>query len=78
MLDACETLCDSTAVTATARLLSTGQVAKRLGIHIRKVQRMAEAGDLPYVDKLPGHNGRYVFDAAVIEVIAKQRERESA
>jgi excisionase family DNA binding protein len=62
-------------VSATARLLTTGQVAQRLGLHIRKVQRMAEAGDLPYVDKLPGHNGRYVFDADVIEHFARVAER---
>lgn len=63
---------------ASARLLSTGQVARKLGLHIRKVQRMAEAGDLPYVDKLPGHNGRYLFDATLIEHIARQRERQEA
>lgn len=60
---------------ATARLLSSGQVAKMLGLHVRKVQRMAESGELPYIDKLPGLNGRYVFDASVIDVIARQQDR---
>jgi excisionase family DNA binding protein len=65
-------------VSATARLLSTGQVAERLGLHIRKIQRMAETGELPYVEKLPGHNGRYVFDAALIDVLARQQQREAS
>jgi excisionase family DNA binding protein len=65
-------------VSATARLLSTGQVAERLGLHIRKIQRMAENGELPYVEKLPGHNGRYVFDAALIDVLARQQQREAS
>jgi excisionase family DNA binding protein len=65
-------------VSATARLLSTGQVAVRLGLHIRKIQRMAENGELPYVEKLPGPNGRYVFDAALIDVLARQQQREAS
>jgi excisionase family DNA binding protein len=65
-------------VSATARLLTTGQVAERLGLHIRKVQRMAGNGELPYAEKLPGPNGRYVFDAAVIDVLARQQQREEA
>lgn len=61
---------------ATARILSTGQVAERLRLHIRKIQRMAESGDLPYIEKLPGLNGRYLFDAAVVEMKRRQLEAE--
>jgi excisionase family DNA binding protein len=63
-------------VNATARILSTGQVAERLRLHIRKIQRMAESGDLPYIEKLPGLNGRYLFDAAVVEMKRRQLEAE--
>lgn len=61
---------------ATARILSTGQVAERLRLHIRKIQRMAESGDLPYIEKLPGLNGRYLFDAAVVEMKRRQLDAE--
>jgi excisionase family DNA binding protein len=63
-------------VNATARILSTGQVAERLRLHIRKIQRMAESGDLPYIEKLPGLNGRYLFDAAVVEMKRRQLDAE--
>ena len=51
-------------------LLSTSQVATLLGFDIRKVQRMAEAEQLPAF-KLPGATGAYVYDeAAILELIA--------
>lgn len=42
-------------------LLSTLQVAERLHVDPRTVQRRAEAGLLPVAGKLPGGTGAYVF-----------------
>lgn len=39
----------------------------------RTVQRMAEKGELPFVRKLPGANGAYLFDRAVIESAAAEQ-----
>jgi len=57
------------------RLISSGEVAKRLGLHLRKVQRMAKAGQLPVAQEVAG---RLLFDAAAIEFIARQREQAEA
>jgi excisionase family DNA binding protein len=42
----------------------------------RTVQRMAENGELPYVRKLPGSNGAYLFEAAVIKRVAAELTQE--
>ncbi|MPZ73994.1 MAG: helix-turn-helix domain-containing protein [Nitriliruptorales bacterium] len=62
----------------TQRLLTTVQVADLLGLNLRKVQRMAESGELPVAQKMPGPFGRYVFDAPVIEAIARQRAKAAS
>jgi excisionase family DNA binding protein len=59
-------------MTTTARLLTTAQVAAKLGKSTRTVQRMAESRELPYVAKLPGPRGAYVFDPEVVELAARQ------
>lgn len=46
-----------------------------LGISGRTVIRRAEAGELAYIRKLPGPNGDYLFDPAVIE---KYRTEQAA
>jgi excisionase family DNA binding protein len=70
-------LCDSADVPQPQRLLTTVQVADLLGLHIRKVQRLAESGDLPVAQKLPGPYGRYVFDATEVE-LWRYRQGEKA
>lgn len=59
-------------MTEVRRLLSAAQVARMLGKGIRTIHRMAEDGRLPYVSKLEGETGAYVFDADVIEHLARQ------
>ena len=55
-----------TAPESTPDLLSTSEAADLLGMSVRKVQRLAQAGKLPYVRQLPGPTGAYLFDRAVL------------
>jgi excisionase family DNA binding protein len=50
-------------------LLSAAQAAEKLGIHVRKLQRLAASGQIE-ATKLPGQTGAYVFDEATIEAAA--------
>lgn len=52
------------------RLLTTGEVAKRLGLHIRKVQRMVEAGEIPIAETV---GGRHLIDASVVTYLTRQK-----
>ncbi|MHB1433417.1 MAG: helix-turn-helix domain-containing protein [Streptosporangiaceae bacterium] len=54
----------------TQILLTSGQVARLLGRSPRTIARMAERGDLEYVQKLPGANGGYLFDAEKVQKLA--------
>ena len=54
-------------MTTTARLFTTTQVATLLGKSPRTIHRMADTGRLPYVAKLTGTRGAYVFEPAVVE-----------
>jgi hypothetical protein len=47
-------------------LLTSPQAGVILGKSARTIQRMADAGDLPFVQKLDGPNGAYLFDPEVI------------
>jgi hypothetical protein len=49
-----------------------------LGKSTRTVHRMAESGELPYVEKLDGLTGAYVFDPGVIEVIVRQQQKAAS
>lgn len=51
-------------------LLTSPQAGAILGKSARTVQRMADAGDLPFVQKLDGPNGAYLFDAEAIRALA--------
>lgn len=53
-------------------LVTSPEAGQLLGKSARTVQRMADAGDLPYLQKLPGPNGAYLFDRAVIEAKAAE------
>ena len=46
--------------------MSTAQAAHYLGVSKRTVTRLAATGELPYLVKLPGRTGSYVFDAATV------------
>lgn len=65
-------------MTQEPRLLTVPQVATRLGKSPRTIQRMAISGELPHVQKLQGATGPYVFDAAVVELVARQQEARTA
>lgn len=53
--------------------LTTAQVAARLGSHPRHVLRLVDRGALEPTAKLPGKTGAYLFDAADVALIAKER-----
>jgi excisionase family DNA binding protein len=44
-------------------LLTASQVAELLGVSLRTVQHRAQLGQLPYVQKLPGKTGAFLFDS---------------
>lgn len=48
-------------------LLTTAEVAERLGVSARTVARYAEAGELPVAQRLPGTTGALLFDLAEVE-----------
>jgi hypothetical protein len=51
-------------------LISAKEAADILHEDPRNIQRKATDGKLPFVTKLPGLRGAYVFDKEVIESIA--------
>ena len=59
-------------------LVTSPEAGQLLGNSARTVQRMADAGDLPYRQKLPGPNGAYLFDRAVIEAKAAEYAASSS
>lgn len=48
-------------------MLGTSDVAKRLGVNRATVVRWAANGRLPYVSKLPGTLGAYVFTTDAVD-----------
>lgn len=53
-------------------LLTSPEVAAKLGKSTRTVHRLVDSGDLTYVKKFAGPNGAYLFDAAAVDAyIAK-------
>lgn len=55
-------------------LIGTRETARVLGLSRSTVNRRASAGTLPFVEKLPGVLGSYVFDRATINRIAKDKK----
>lgn len=47
-------------------LLSTSEAADLLNMSVRKVQRWARDGKIPYVRQLPGPTGAYLFDRTAL------------
>lgn len=56
-----------------SNLLGVSEAADRLKVDARTVQRWAADGTLTPVVKLPGANGAYIFDLAVVEAFAATR-----
>lgn len=59
-------------------LLTSPQAGLILGKSARTVQRMADAGDLPPAQKLPGPNGAYLFRRSDVEAMALQHTTAGA
>lgn len=53
-------------------LLTSFQVAVRLGKSLRTVQRMADAGRIPIAQKLPGPNGARLFRPSEIDAYIRE------
>lgn len=51
-------------------LVTTAEVARRLGVDVRTVHRMVQRGELVPVVKGEGIRGPMFFDAAVLERVA--------
>lgn len=56
-------------------LVGTAVAARLLGWSITKTKREAQAGRLPHAMKVRGQTGAYLFDQAMIETIAANREK---
>lgn len=60
-------------------LLTTPQVAQRLGVSPRTVHRLVAADRLPVAQRLDGPNGAFLYDpAAVDEYLAASRSDDNA
>lgn len=64
-------------VRETDDLLTSPQVGLILGKSARTVQRMADAGEIPVAQKLPGPNGAYLYRRSDIEALLAPAERAS-
>lgn len=62
----------------TGLLLTTAEAGKLLGRSPRTVARLAASGELPYVRKLDGVRGGYLFDRPIVELFARQRASRKA
>lgn len=56
--------------------MTTTEAAAVLGKSPRTVQRMAEDGRLPYLKKLPGPNGSYLFEPDKVQRLADDARKE--
>jgi hypothetical protein len=52
-------------------LLTSAQVAERLGCDIRTVHRHHKAGKLPAAMRVPGYKGALLFDPEVVDLLGK-------
>jgi len=59
-------------------LISAKEAAAILTEDPRSVQRKAKAGVIPFVAKLPGAKGAYIFDMEEIQAIVRERRAEAA
>lgn len=59
-------------------LLTSQEVAIRLGCSVRTVHRLVTSNQLTPAQKLTGPNGAYLFEQDAVERYADQREQVSA
>ncbi|MHC0070502.1 helix-turn-helix domain-containing protein [Corynebacterium variabile] len=61
---------------APQTLMSTEEVASRLGIDRSTVTRRVIAGTLPAMGRLPGRTGAYLFDPDTIAALKGKADHE--
>lgn len=54
-------------------LITSADVAQKIGVHVTTVARWVAAGSLRPAMKLPGETGAYLFDRAEVEQLASER-----
>jgi predicted DNA-binding transcriptional regulator AlpA len=59
-------------------LLTSPEVAQRLGCSVRTVHRLVVSQQLIPAQKLPGPNGAFLFDPVVVQMVQRQRQRAAA
>ena len=59
-------------------LLTSPEVAARLGCSVRTVHRLVTSDQLIPAQKLPGPNGAFLFDPNVVEMFRRQRSTVAA
>jgi excisionase family DNA binding protein len=64
---------ESAAAAAHAIPMTSGEAGAILGVSARTVQRLTESGDLPYLRKLPGPKGDWLYIPADVHNLAAKR-----
>lgn len=59
-------------------LLTSPEAGRILGKSARTIQRMADAGEIPVAQKLPGPNGAYLFRREDLEALAVEPVGEAS
>lgn len=59
-------------------LIGVTEAATILGVDPATVTRWAKSGKLPYLRKLPGKTGAFLFDAGAVRRVAQQQLVERA
>lgn len=59
-------------------LMTSTQAAAALGVSLKTIQRLAHAGTLPVVQKLPGPKGAFLFSRTVVELVAQQGRKRGS
>lgn len=70
--------CDTVQRMQNDALITPAQAGVILGKSSSTIRRMAESGELPYVQKLDGPNGPYLFRRAVVERAAAEQAKAAA
>lgn len=53
--------------------ITTAEAARTLGVSVRTVHRMVNAGTLTPTMKLPGSTGAYLLDSAEVENVKRNK-----
>jgi hypothetical protein len=70
-LDRCAPMCHREGMGNSNGPITSAEAGVIVGKSARTVQRLAADGELSYIRKLPGPNGDYLFDRAVVESYAR-------